>query len=434
MTIEKVYQFLDSFQKLKDYLKTNKILLGSTLSSIEAILDSMESTSTYWAKSFRSHNLDLEQTTSSIAESMNGSLKRFTSKPLAHKSIANSAALMVAHSNKLLGKRQRLNEVNLAKTRCFEFASLQLNHVTTRCQRDIEDMIKDSAYYKKVRINKTCWYVWHEDTFKMNNDDDCIPKYSNVYCVEMNETFDECWCSEFCKTVSRKGIPCVHILTVVGHFHPKMVHPRWLKVYNSSLYDKCSNIFDDMLKWRIDNKSKVCIQDVLPDELKIYDETNTTDRNVDDIKRFLIAVMRMDHQKKVLLRGESIPDEFLNDRNENDTYIYSIDPTALRNNEVQRPEPEDESITHATMNDSYNMRWSYLNSFIKDLDKLVSGDPKSWPSVVNDLDGVIAKQVDRRRACEKTIHTPRQLVSSQLSIETSPNRRRYKSFSERFKR
>jgi hypothetical protein len=286
----------------------------------------MENTSTYWAKCFRSCNLDLEQTTSSIAESMNASLKSYSSKPLASKTIANSAALIVAHSNTLLGKRQRQNEYNLLKSRQFAEASSQLNHVTIKCQKDIETMINESKYYNQVRVSKTRWFVWHESTFKKKETmyDNVIPMYSNVYCVETNDSFEECWCSEFCKVVSRKGIPCVHILTVVKNFHPKMVNPRWLKAYNSSLYEKCSHIFDDLLKWKTDNHFKVYVQDVFPEELKVYNDDNATKRKAEDIKR-AIAVQRMDQQKQVLVQGDLIPDQFFKDELETDSDINQID-------------------------------------------------------------------------------------------------------------
>lgn len=390
----------------------------------------METTSTYWAKCFRP--LDLEQTTSSIAESMNGSLKRFSSKPLASKTIANSATTIVAHSNSLLGKRHRQNEENLSKTRTYDNQWSNLNHVTPKCQKDIEEILSDSKNYNHVRFSKTQWYIWHKNTFQAQRGDeedsaDCIPRYCNVYCVETNESFEECWCSEFCKTVSRKGIPCVHIIAIMKTFHPSMVHPRWLKVYNSSLYDKCSHIFDDMIKWKTENHNKVSVKDIFPHELTVYDHNS---RNLEDIKS---------EQGRILLQGDKIPDEFMEEIDDNTFNINSasIDRTSIEEEEVPQVVVDSNCDINAVPQDntrhSYDVQWSYLNAFIKDLDKLVAGNPKSWPSVVNDLDNVIARQVERRVDDDRT-HTPGMLVSLQLSIEKSPNGRRYKSFNERIRK
>mmetsp|Transcript_2524 Transcript_2524/g.2829 ORF Transcript_2524/g.2829 Transcript_2524/m.2829 type:complete len:364 (+) Transcript_2524:2-1093(+) len=113
--IDKEYQFLDSLQKFYDHIKSDHVtkMFSKTrntanmtvLGIVMKLVKNMEMSSTKWAKCYKTSAMDLEQTTSSIGESANGSLKNFDNGKLASKTIATSAGSQILHSNHLNKKR-----------------------------------------------------------------------------------------------------------------------------------------------------------------------------------------------------------------------------------------------------------------------------------------------------------------------------------------
>ena len=80
-SIEHEYQFIHSFHELEKYAKKDKKVIGiPTYKRLMTIVERMDCCSTKWARCYKKHLLDLEQSTSSIGESSNSSLKGSTPK------------------------------------------------------------------------------------------------------------------------------------------------------------------------------------------------------------------------------------------------------------------------------------------------------------------------------------------------------------------
>lgn len=295
------------------------------------------------------------------------------------------------------------------------------------------------------RFNETTWYVWDKQLFskdRRNNEDDIIPKYKNVYKVQCNSQFTECWCDISCKKLSRTGIPCAHIFKALGVCHPKMIHPRYLKIYNEdTLYFdmEIKSILDKMIQWKTDHPRKCCIDMLLPNNnIEGFGSQNS----VGDVEFLsVIAAHKMDLDQKCLLSGEVIPNEYLVSAQE---YLEGkVEGLSIPNDYDEFLIYNDEDIaTHEEVSedsrdveDNYN--FSTMNAFMdsckKELDKVLKGDPHSWNIVKNDILNAIASQ--SRRLNEKQsnpISSTHTLVSSNGPIDRSPKGKRYKPFYEKY--
>ena len=95
--------------------------------------------------------------------------------------------------------------------------------------------------YYCAQAEKDEWYVMSKFYFS----NDCATnEYTNVHCVEINR--EECTCLCSCPYKRRSGCPCVHVMAVMNCFHHEMFHPRFYKVYNSSLSMKVNDVRDSL--------------------------------------------------------------------------------------------------------------------------------------------------------------------------------------------
>ena len=118
---------------------------------------------------------------------------------------------------------------------------------TSFCQNKVEEIYIRRNQYVWARETKTDFLVVHRNTFHKNVDteieeivqllDLIKPKYSNVYRVRVS-TCDNFITCLGCKKKARTGFPCPHVLCIIGEVQPNMLHPRYLKVFNSWIYKK----------------------------------------------------------------------------------------------------------------------------------------------------------------------------------------------------
>ena len=314
--------------------------------------------------------------------------------------------------------------------------------------------------FQCFRFDSTTWYVWHKNTFVLSDDDNVemrIPQYSNVYKIESNSSFTECKCDNACKFTARTGMPCVHILRVLnGICHPMMFHPRYLKVYNDlsvSSNPQIQNILNEMVSWKRGNPRQCRIYGLLPD-----DQINTTSHvsveNEEIVK--VLSLVEMDADQKVYLKGEPIPVTYIERAK---TKIRSITSTEMRsitdidyetcnfddscNFDVENLSVHSDQSLESVLNNNdtienkeeytYGTLKRYLDIYVKEMDKVLKGHPKSWPLVKEKMDAVLAWQTQQANDSVKNHSSPSQkLVSSNGPIERSPYGKRYKSFYEHF--
>lgn len=312
--------------------------------------------------------------------------------------------------------------------------------------------------FQSFRFDLTTWYVWHKNTFVLSNDDNVdmrIPQYSNVYKVECNSSFTECKCDNACKYTARTGMPCVHILRVLnGICHPMMVHPRYLKVYNDqsiSSNPQIQNILNDMLSWKRGNPRKCRIYGLLPDDLRCYQ--NNTSTHVPAEKEEIVKVLslvEMDADQKNYLKGEPIPVTYIERAKTKMRSITDIEMRSITdinydscNFDIENLSVHSDQSLEAALNNNdtiedkeeytYGTLKCYMDIYVKEMDKVIKGHPKSWPLVKEKLNAVLAWQTQQANDSVKNHSSPSQkLVSSNGPIERSPHGKRYKPFYEHF--
>ena len=301
------------------------------------------------------------------------------------------------------------------------------------------------------RLDSTTWYVWEKEAFSKGNTSGIIPKYINVYKVQCNRMYTECWCDKSCKILSRSGIPCEHIFKVFNVCHPKMIHPRYLKVYNDdNMYSnhEIQNILSKMIQWKRDNPRKCNIDGLLqPNVTEDFDiKSSVLDTMMPEILS-VIAAHKMDTDEKVLVSGDDIPcqyiefaKEYLEEKVHGNIEVDSISLNGYdlsfgdnnnTNNDEDRNGDNDDSN-----NDEDRYSYSKMNTFMdtckKELDKVLKGDPHSWHLVKKDILNAISCQTIRLNTLQNnptsSTHT---IVSSNGPTERSPNGKRYRSFYER---
>ena len=101
--IEHEYQFIHSFKELEKYAKKEKKTIGiQTYKCVMTILERMDCCTSKWARCYKKNLLDLEQSTSSIGESSNSSLKGSVKKgSMAAMKLSKSADATVKNSKSL---------------------------------------------------------------------------------------------------------------------------------------------------------------------------------------------------------------------------------------------------------------------------------------------------------------------------------------------
>lgn len=283
------------------------------------------------------------------------------------------------------------------------------------------------------------------------NETDCnyiIPKYVNVYNVECSADYTECWCDPSCNKISRTGIPCVHVLRVFNICNPQMFHPRYYKIYNDDVSNVDIDIklaLDEMITWKRSNPRKCCIEGLLLDKTQDYDIEKKNHQEIVTV----VAAVQMDIDNKVLLKGETIPDEYISKAEDilNDTCQTNIeeaidfdcsgnDSNFSCNDQslIESEEPHLQKNEMANNTYSYAKLMEFWDVYRKEMDKVLRGDPLSWGIVVSEWRETLARQTQRLNdTCQKKDSSLHRLVSSNGPIERSPNGKRYKSYYEQRK-
>ena len=139
----------------------------------------------------------------------------------------------------------------------------------------IHNMIK--SYYTS-RISESKFLVCYKNNFAKDLEGETleslvtdaynIPYYSNIYCIEIDESSHFVRFLDY-KQFVRTGILCAHIAYVVRGLNTKMIHPRYLKVLNSEEYEKNSLVreaIDSTIKYyrnhTKDGKNWCNVQDI----------------------------------------------------------------------------------------------------------------------------------------------------------------------------
>lgn len=300
-------------------------------------------------------------------------------------------------------------------------------------------------------MNATTWYVWHENTFIEGNGttvEPTVPEYSNVFKVECVDDYKFCHCDVHCKFTARTGQPCVHILRILeGVCHPKMFHPRHLKVYNDDNSFQSVSIKEALLRmrsWKKSYKHLCVIEDLMKHDVRNFDPTSSTHTDLVSV----IAVDLLNTDKKVLLKGDKIPDEYLKKAQDSLYRIVPMDDKEQSHySRIEKDgrsnvltDQNNKSCEH-TFTDKEEEEYSYgnfrqfLDVYMKDMDKFMRAYPQSYSEVKQKILDVMTWQMQLvNDAVKKSEADSNDLVSSNKAIEKSPQGKRYKPFHERLGR
>ncbi len=444
-TLKHEHQFLDSLQKFKDYIPTQKKTLGSSMfREIMKVVGVLEETSTKWALCYKKPVLDREQCTSSIGESANSSLKRF-SKSLHNKSLSNSADSQLKHSQHLQEKR----DASAAESMTLSFVQtiMEDQHLLTLHCLELSREIYDRRYhYMVIRDTKLSYLVCHRNTFVANGTevlaDLNIPRYSNAYRVSIIQssigTTDSLYMKCTCFQRARKGIPCEHVTSVLGKMHPQMFHPIYLSSYNSWIYDSSEFIrrsLEPSLKFNDENPNLCDITGLF--EVPDWNGNIVSQGNSDGMYVRMRSLENMILQGKPLIRGdepeimEQVSEENDSAEFEHDDYDYSLGEEDRRKNR-KRTVGVGEGENVQCMNLEYKVH-SFLESWSKDMIKATNDDDQELHDLMKTCKSLLNKAVGRQMKRQKIEQSQKDsaIVSSCAETETSKKSGRMKRSYER---
>ena len=277
-----------------------------------------------------------------------------------------------------------------------------------------------------------------------------IPKYSNCYKVTIDRRTKTANCS--CNYRLAMGMPCVHLITVVGkHLHPSMFHPRHYKTTNSDLYTdnlEIRSIIDTMFDQYITNPTCVPLGAIW-DKIDFSQDYNDRHRDGTTLfeKRCMIGLWKMHENKVVFDRTDmSVLPSFFNvanlkDSDLNNTIDSQDDMGGFES--MFTPEVKRRKKSHAALDDDIDLQvikdatskdhrtwWNEVKDEIQTVSKLCE-------TVPDEKDGFLEYIRKRRRELQlKTADRMRvsgmiktnlgsTIVSSNMPLETSPVRGRY---------
>ena len=295
--------------------------------------------------------------------------------------------------------------------------------------------------------------VCHVDSFKLDTpnspDTFTIPRYSYCHKVTIDKYKKTALCS--CNERLSHGRPCVHILKVLNNkIHGSMFHPRYLKIINHKLYDTSPEIQDIYHKMVKDYRSH-------PNSVplgNVWNDLKMCDRNVDGLsegttlqEKERMLHLRKWNEDKISFDRHSLQDlPFSADESElepdPDIGMYvdfemSIndcddDDTESVIKPNQQSTENGETIDHRTW---YNQ----MLAEVHDISKLCESRPTSKGDILQKLR-------DIKNNLTTTVHnelvqagimddeSEAQIVSSNMPMELSPARKRYRASYESIKR
>jgi len=259
--------------------------------------------------------MDLCHSTTSPGESSNSSMKRFGTAPMSLKGLRSSAEHMLSHSNQVEQRRNEVVANDLNTTAANVFIKAQ-STLSSHCVKFAATMDLRKHHYYWVRDRPLEWLVCHVNTFKENSDFPLTeiqlhhPRYSNVYRVVMSENKKYMYCSS-CKIKPRKGMPCVHILSIINSFHAQMFHPRYLLAYNSWIYDKNAHVRScvDTMKHHAKSHPRSCLVEghFSPKEFELFEYGNGACKS---LYNDMVGLEKMHADGVALLRGEELAKKY----------------------------------------------------------------------------------------------------------------------------
>jgi hypothetical protein len=424
-------QFKHSFRLFEDHLESSRGILGSACASAINDLWGGLKTKTYkWAFPYKSDKFHLDIIASSMTEAINGGMKQVGPSPLASKTLADSSAVMIHHSNNLERKRELYNSVQVDKTPLWS-SSITKHYLTTFAEgiaiHDY-DWCREKVIY--VQIDEYTWYAADRDYMSTCLSKKLLkrPEYSNVFMVKLNQqTLQHLSCS--CHHYISHGMPCVHILPICDGIKHDMFHVRWFKAFNSHLYSKSpawKDALNQLIKKKKENLEWCYCNDFIPD----YDggvtySSGASDKDLNNFEKLLV------HNRNGIphMKGQPLLDT-------NIGIHETCHPTYATFNTDDKGDLSIADVfqEHPAML-SNELGYAKGLAILKEITKC---NDVNWNDVVDKmssiLEGVKEKEFQKVACIANTAGNSVQassLVSSHVPNEHSPKKRRHKAFYEK---
>ena len=299
------------------------------------------------------------------------------------------------------------------------------------------------------QTNKDRCKVTYEDCF-------CKPLFSNVYKVILCTLTKRMKCT--CSTVTRIGMPCQHIYAIIGIRYPDMFHVRWLSVYNTLLVDASNELkvaLESMRDEHYRSFDAIYIGSVLHKlpkyeglQLEMSGTTATFMFQAYICHLYGQAVIRdgsqfpsvpgldygKDHPEFTELFNHCLPLIYDKDDKDRDALIQpALSEESNPDHIVSRKK---ERVKTSTL-EADMVRYHQLMQRFQDLSKLGEGRPDLYEEMLMKLDDLkiefTGKAIsgNKKLLQEEQQRSTSKLVSSNASLECTPNRGRYKGSHER---
>ena len=310
------------------------------------------------------------------------------------------------------------------------------NLLTSHGQKLMKKAFDRVGHYNWVRQSKTEWLVCHKNTFKFDESKTLVdlrigqPHFANIHRVSANEQLSTLTCRSH-KTRARLGVPCACIMTVLPYVDPSITHPRYLKMYNSWMYDTNTDVkasIDKLFKVERISEPNRCditsITDQIPKFEEIVFSPDTTETDYLQMKH----LDRLHMGRQYHIRGNELP-------------IEEYDDVSMGSFDMSIGYEGNLSISHGANiansnietnnSDSRMEMYAYFESFQKDILKTIGNDSDNFRIAKGYCEKALADIVQSNT--KKMKLKPKQtdkIVSSQGETEKSPLQKRFKRFYE----
>lgn len=216
--------------------------------------------------------------------------------------------------------------------------------------------------------------------------------------------------------------------------------------------DKIKRNLKYLLSFKTANPRECNIDGLIPYDIQIESTfpSKTSESPVSEtVLVKVLATVLMDKAEKVLLKGQLIPEEYIEKAKsslpsveswkdeEFDFDLNNADEDDNDNNHSvpsNNGEQNNDSVDTEDIEYSYGHYKHYLESFLKEMDKYMRVNPKNYTKVLMMHEEMLGAQMQQANDGTKNQSSPsHRMVSSNGPIERSPNGKRYKSFHEKYK-
>ena len=465
------YQLIFFMREFEFELVGHAHLLPGTKMGIMYVWNAMKACPTKWARCFKRGVMDVDSRTTSPCESYHSTLKRHVKKEVwASASISKSATLALDHSDAMCKNRNRSMEKAVQCHPNCSPSNETAEYLTPYAERKSKDIFDRKNQYHVTRYAANKWLVMHKSgkTGRRSNADRDrilitsafdVPVCTNTHNVTIDKSTQVMTCS--CGLMKRLGLPCPHVGAVVNKRDPEMFHYRWFNLYsctNIENKDVIDPTFDSMKKDQGGNFEGVHVGNSLG-ALENFKGISLSE-GLDTMTAEFMLFCHVQHTNKVIVQKTEEASSFdfnkLQDTDLKQLYrfIYSNanlgldsqsqDDDIMRTDSIETEDSdphylddEDNRLTEKATKEDDMARYGKVQTLVHKLSKTCEGRPNLYDDFIGRLqsmaiefDQTLLKE-DRNVREDTRTNDSSTMVSSNLPIECTPNRGRYKSSHER---